>query len=232
MVKGTLRAYVALGIASLLGAAVACNSVLGIDSAILVGADGGGGGGGGSCATYCAAMQRNCTGAFQEYIDLGTCLAMCQNLEPGTPGDTTQDSLSCRTHFADLAATDPATNCRSAGPLGTGSCGNAPCTAYCTLVEAFCTSPPPYSSAVACVAACQNDFPYLLDAGDIALSSGDTLNCRTYHLESAYEPANPQAKATHCPHTGVISATCFNAAPADAGVDSGLPGIDASDDGG
>jgi hypothetical protein len=162
---------------------------------------------------------------------------MCQTFEPGTPGDTTQGSLSCRTHFANLSASDPAANCRSAGPLGEPSCGNAPCTAFCALVQSLCTAvtppiSPPYGSAIACVSSCQSNLVYLLDAGDIALSAGDTLNCRTYHLESGYAPSSnakePKANLDHhCPHTGVISATCFNSAPPDAGI----PASDAGDGG-
>jgi hypothetical protein len=234
MVKASFRGYVALGLGLLFGGGVGCNSVLGIDAATLVEAGGGGGGGGSGCADYCATVQKNCppTGNFGEYLDPPTCMSICQNFEPGAPGDTTQDSLSCRNHYANLAATDPATNCRNAGPLG-GSCGSNPCVAFCSLTQAFClTAPlppnPPYTSGSDCNNSCPG-FVYELDAGDIALAGGDTLNCRIYHLESAYDPGSSTNRSTHCQHLAVVSATCF--APASAGgADAGAPAGDASGD--
>lgn len=215
------RARILAGLAALLFTAAACNAVLGIGGAV-VDPSLEDGGSNSACGKYCTSVMQSCTGMNQEYIDQGTCEAMCQNFEPGTVGDTTQDSLTCRTHYATLAAADPGTNCRSAGPLG-GSCGNAPCTAFCELDIDFCgsSSPPPYPGATGatdCVTDCQSDYPYLLDAGDISLSAGNTLNCRIYHLESAFEPSNPSAKSYHCPHTALASATCFSVA-ADAGTD-------------
>jgi hypothetical protein len=126
-------------------------------------------------------------------------------------GDTTQDSLACRTYHAGAAAGDPDVHCRHAGPVGGGTCGDDPCGPYCLLDFAFCGDlpSPPFASETACRTACKADFNYLtVDAGDLTLAAGNTLNCRIYHLESAYEPDNPTAKTTHCPHTAVQSATC------------------------
>jgi hypothetical protein len=202
----------------------ACNAVLGIDSATVDQSlsDGGSGSSSGGtsdtgadagtpCESYCATVMANCTGTNQEYLDVGTCLAMCQHFEPGVTGDTTQDSLVCRTYHAGAAATDPSFHCRHAGPVGGYGCGDDPCGPYCLLDFALCgdLASPPFPNESACRTACKANFTYLTaDAGDISLSSGNTLNCRIYHLESAYEPDNPSAKKTHCPHTAVQSATC------------------------
>jgi len=37
-------------------------------------------------------------------------------------------------------------------------------------------------------------------------TSGNTLDCRLYHLESAY--VSDTAAITHCPHTGAVSTVC------------------------
>jgi len=222
-------ACASLGAAALAG----CNGVLGIDEASLDptltdggaegGAEGGAGDAGGdtgnqpvTCDTYCSTIMANCMGINQEYIDIDTCKVMCSHFEPGVPDDTTMDSLACRNYHAHAAAGDPNFHCRHAGPLGGFHCGTDPCVPYCSLVQALCGSMamPPFPGEIQCQNACRpgadgGGFNYLVgDAGDINLTMGDTLNCRIYHLESAYEPNNPAAATTHCPHTAVVSATC------------------------
>jgi hypothetical protein len=190
--------------------ALACNAVLGIDAASVDPslADGGGT----PCDSYCASVMANCTGANQEYLDSATCLAMCRHFEPGVSGDTTQDSLACRTYHAGAAATDPDFHCRHAGPVGGGVCGTDPCAPFCLLDFALCgdMASPPYSGGESgCHAACTASLTYQTSGtGDLTQSTGNTLNCRIYHLESAYEPNNPDAKTTHCRHTAIQSATC------------------------
>jgi hypothetical protein len=221
------RTKLAGAFAALVAVAAGCNAVLGIDQASYdknVGADSGGlseaGGGtpdaggdaGTPCDQYCTAIMTNCTGQNLEYIDYGTCVAMCKHFEPGLPSDTAQDSLSCRTYHANAAAGDPNFHCRHAGPLGGGVCGTDLCAPYCALDFALCQELTPYDGGesgchTACTAA---SFNYLtVDAGDLEFPSGDTFNCRLYHLESAYAPNNDQARTTHCPHTAVVSAKCF-----------------------
>lgn len=224
---------VAVALSSLLAAA-GCNSVLGIDAATedptLSGASGGAGASGASgaggeagaagtagaaggtpCDKYCATIEKSCTGDLQEYASTGVCLAMCGQFELGLPNDTTEDTLNCRQNRALLAATDPKNNCRAAGPSGGGVCGKDPCNAFCTLDTALCKSeqPPPYVTDAGCRLSCQK-FTYLkpTDKSDLTFTGGDTLNCRFYHLQAAYNPDSPTAKLTHCPHTAVDSATC------------------------
>jgi hypothetical protein len=213
------------GLASLLAglSVTACNLVLGIGVAAYDPAidDAGTEAGppGNNCATYCALIAQSCTGDNAEYIDPGTCSAMCATFDPGQPGATSGDSLACRITYAQLSASDPVTNCQKAGPLAEGSCSD-PCSSFCVLDDALCTSIGlfPYDGGVpSCKAACAQ-YPYLLSVdagdagdagvGDIVFLSGNTLNCRIYHLESAYNPDSPDASTYHCPHTGVVSATC------------------------
>jgi hypothetical protein len=137
---------------------------------------------------------------------------MCLHFDLGTPGDTTNNSKACRVYHSNAAATDPNFHCRHAGPTGGGTCGDQPCEGFCALDFALCDARGlfPYDGGEpGCRAACKA-YPYLTsDAGDLTITSGsNTLNCRIYHLESAYDVGNPSAPTTHCPHTGVISATC------------------------
>jgi len=210
--------------AGLVLATAACNSFLGINSAALdptFDMDGGRfadtGTGGDSapsspCAAYCSAVVKACPGA--EYNDVPTCLSFCGALDPGQSTDTNKDSLGCRAHYAELAVAD-ASNCPAAGPLGGGVCGNDLCTTFCTLDTYVCTGSNQVfdGGELGCGAACQSNFDtYLTDAGnDLALSSGNTLNCRIWHLQAAVNPAvGPSALVTHCPHTAVISSFCHN----------------------
>lgn len=213
-------ALVAAVSSALLGA-VACNAVLGIGSATedqtlapdkdASSADTGPTGT--PCDRYCSSIMTNCTGGNQEYLSTEVCLAMCAHFEPGLPDDTSQDSLSCRAYHATAAAGDPSFHCRHAGPLGGGTCGTEPCAPYCLLDFVLCGSlptPPFVGGENGCRSECIGKFNYLTagDAGDITFESGNTLNCRLYHLESAYNPTSSSAVTTHCPHTGTVSATC------------------------
>ena len=198
-----------------------CNSVLGIDEAkvdpALAGGSGGSGGGNGAgggspatpCDGYCDQIGAACTGPNQEYTDRATCMVLCQVYDPGTAGDTTSDSLACRAHYAALAASDPNLHCKHAGPLGTGTCGKSQCAAYCALNTSICKATPAYPTEAECIMACKG-FVYVKDSGDIELTTGDTLNCRMYHLEAASNPANPTASVTHCPHTQPVTSHCAN----------------------
>jgi hypothetical protein len=209
-----------LAVASGLGL-VACNGILGIGEAVVDPSLEDAGPEGGSdtiaCAAYCDLIDKSCTGQNAEYISRAVCVEMCQTFDPGRVGDTTTDSLACRYGRAQQAASDPATLCQRAGPLAGGGCAD-PCNAFCLLADTLCEPNQlfPYDGGVTeCRAECAK-YIYLLtpDAGadsgvgDTSLSDGDTLNCRLYHLESAYDPVTPKALKTHCPHTGSDSAAC------------------------
>ena len=212
-----MRRLLALGaLLAAAGGVVACNQILGYDSATLdpsIGADAAASGGdagadsGLSCENYCALVQQNCTVANAEYITTAVCLAMCQQMEPGFVGELPgQDSVKCREDEAIHAATDPS-HCPAAGPLGGGKCGADRCNAFCQFVVPFCatSTAPPYTGQPDCRLECAT-YAFDADAGDIQQQQGDTLNCRTYHIEAAYQGGS--AINVHCPHTGKVSATC------------------------
>jgi hypothetical protein len=200
--------YVVGALGSVVLVGVACNGILGIDVAsvdpnLTVDA--------GACGTYCNAVVANCPGA--DYNDVPTCLTMCPAFDPGTPNDTTQDTLGCRLHYA-LAAANDKTQCAAAGAIGGNVCGNDPCRTFCNLDAVVCTGTntvydggPPQ-----CLAECQANFGiYLLDAGsDLALYDGNTINCRLYHLEAALGNPEPGSLIEHCPHTALVSVFCID----------------------
>jgi hypothetical protein len=205
-----------VGLAGLALAAPACNSVLGIQSATLDPTFGEEAGAGDAapatpCQAYCNAVVKNCPST--EYNDVPTCLALCGAFDPGQATDTSQDSLGCRAHYAALAATDK-TNCRAAGPLGGGVCGQDLCATFCALDTFVCVGMNTEfdGGEVGCESACVGNFDtYVTDAGvnDLTLSTGNTLNCRIWHLEAAVGGGASEL-ATHCPHTAVSSAFCHN----------------------
>jgi hypothetical protein len=175
-----------------------------------------------TCDFYCATIMQNCQGSNAEYVNTATCMTACPIFEPGTTDttDTMDDTLGCRIYSALAAAGDPGYQCRRAGPAGGGHCGD-PCEAFCNLDTAYCAPPNPvaYSSVGACDAACKKGgFPYLTGAvGDLTLESGDTLNCRIYHLEAAMQSGS--AASFHCPHTEAVSPVCFNPSEGGGGSD-------------
>jgi hypothetical protein len=161
-----------------------------------------------SCANYCNIIATNCTAANQEYVNNATCLAMCANMTPGTAGDTSGDTLACRQYHAGAAAGNAALHCRHAGFSGADTCGTSHCAAFCKQDIALCggQTTPPYASQADCETKCAA-YPYVAaTGGDTALTSGNTMQCRLYHLEAAY--GGGAATTTHCPHTGQTSATC------------------------
>ena len=164
-----------------------------------------------TCDSYCTAIMANCTGDYQEYLNTNICTAMCAYFELGILNQHMDDSLACRLYHAESAKESPAVHCRHAGPSGGGHCGDMPCNAFCLLDTSFCTGAlSAYDGGdMGCRAECAK-YPYLMDPGvpDL-LGSGNTLNCRMWHLESAFDPGNPAAKSTHCPHTASTSVTCF-----------------------
>ena len=234
-----------VAVAAAVAGVVGCNAVLGIGVANLDpdaggGATEGGTGDGGvgvarglTCDYYCAVVNQNCTQSNSEFEGTEDPSAICSTVcaaydigHVGTIGPSDDDTLGCRIHYAEQAATDPATNCRFAGLGGGGKCGNDPCQHFCELTLGYCTSPPlpaaactaaltenctPYASATECLQDCRGggggDGGYVYTvAGSDLQDVGDSLNCRIYHLMNAYGSAG--AQSFHCPHTAQVSAVC------------------------
>lgn len=227
----SLAFFVSCAAASVVAAAaLGCNQLLGIgaatqeveDSGGGTGSDGGTGARSLSCSYYCSTIIQNCTGQFAEFVGSedsnALCTSMCPALDQGsTIGPSNDDTLGCRIYYAEQAASDPATNCRKAGPLGGATCGSDPCQLFCELDVQYCASVDAgqYASTNACLSACEDGgFPYLAPAPDGGctgsqydlLDCTNTLNCRFWHLENAY--GSSTSGQFHCPHTQQVSPVC------------------------
>jgi hypothetical protein len=157
------------------------------------------------CATYCALMQKNCAGANAQYINEGSCMALCSAMDVGKPGDATGDSLACRQRYAAQAGTiETIFNCRNAGPLSEGQCGGMHCRAFCNYALKLC-GPRAYTRVQDCMDTCK-DLPYDATSAVSADQDKNTLNCRLYHLQAGF--ALPDQASVHCPHTSADSMTC------------------------
>jgi hypothetical protein len=211
--------------------AVACNSVLGIDeatrSALVPDAGPDAAAPTDDCPTYCATINKNCTGVLREYHNDAVCLAMCAHFDLGPPGAETGDNLACRLVHSQRAATDPLTHCPHAGPLGGSQCGQI-CEAFCLQAHAVCSDLSPFESEQTCQGVCNQDAYREIvnaDAGDLAFGyetpPSQTINCRLEHLENAVQATTDFDRKTHCGHAQLNQTNVQCAVPgtADAGAD-------------
>ncbi len=174
-----------------------------------------------SCSAYCTAVMAACTGGHAQYVSNDACLNACAHIPLGTAADTSGNTLGCRAYHAMLAASTPAPHCWHAGPYGYGACGDE-CESFCTLATTWCTpaggfdgGAPPYADDTACKTSCAGykqidsaDGGLGLDGGYNAQgpASGNTLDCREYHLGASF--AGGAMQALHCQHPGANSPTC------------------------
>jgi hypothetical protein len=154
-----------------------------------------------ACATYCEVIGDHCDGTLAQYSGALVCEATCGVMDLGSPEDALGNTVGCRTFHAMLAAEDPDTHCRHAGPAGDGTCG-ANCENFCTLALEVCTGDlAAYPDADTCIAECgayAAEPPYTSDA-----APADTFACRMHHVTLA--AAQPEV---HCAHIGPISPVC------------------------
>jgi hypothetical protein len=172
-----------------------------------------------TCTAYCAAVQATCTGANAQYESTLECMNACAFFPAGTASDTGGDTLGCRITHTGLAATLPVPHCWHAGPYGFGVCG-ASVDNFCNLALDWCspdagyTGTPPYASLTACTTAAAAYVTADAGADPSAFNasgpgSGNTFDCRLYHLANAMNAAQGAAgQTTHCPHAGQTSAPC------------------------
>lgn len=150
------------------------------------------------CQSYCDLVMLNCAGDFSQYGSDQTCETSCAAFAPGSPGDTSGNSLACRHYHAGAAAMANDVHCGHAGPGGDMACGSN-CEGFCAIAGKYC--PDAWPDNDACIVACSGfatDEVY--DANDV---SGDTFACRLYHVTAAsLDPA------THCAHITGDSPTC------------------------
>lgn len=165
------------------------------------GGQGEGGAGPATCASYCATITDACSGANQQWPNEAGCVEACAAFMPGTPGDTSMNTLECRAYHAGVAATtEPEVHCIHAGPLGGGieagdGCGMDRCSSFCRIAQEVCGEEATYSftSEDDCRTQCAD----YTDNVDFTTNetSGDTLACRMYHLTAAL--GDP---GVHCAH--------------------------------
>jgi hypothetical protein len=147
-------------------------------------------------------------------------LADCENacsFFPETDASS-GDTLACRIFHTSLAAADGGAgvnpHCWHAGPYGFNVCGDE-CATFCEIATAWCEPDagfdggPPFSSLSDCMTKCNGfvriaggDAGVDVDGGFSALgpTSGDTLDCREWHLLKALEGQGALGQNTHCPH--------------------------------
>ena len=153
-----------------------------------------------NCTSYCNAMAQVCTGAMNgQYLDTATCMAMCAKIPGGDAGAMMGNTLACRVYHVTVASqnvTQANTHCPHAGPYGFGQCGTE-CESFCVLYNAQCGAN--NFGGGGCTQAC----PGIANPANTTMSflnaTGNTLDCREYHLENAYK-ANDMNGAGHCAH--------------------------------
>jgi hypothetical protein len=179
------------------------------------GADVGGDAGGGgepTCAAYCRLFQDACSGQPNHaYADAAECAGVCSrvaNWPLGTSDDVSSNTVGCRIYHANAASEgDPELHCGHAGITGGDVCGSW-CVNYCSLSVGICDGAnAQYDDFEDCLEDCDK----IPDGGTIGDVSGNSIQCRMYHLQAA--SSFPGAARVHCPHTGLESTpdTCGEA---------------------
>jgi hypothetical protein len=172
------------------------------------------------CPSYCAAIMQNCTGANAQYSSLSECTNACAIFQPGTLADTSGATLGCHLYHSGLAAALPNPHCWHAGPYGFGVCGAA-CDNFCALALGWCSATggfdggaAPYPDLATCKTACAGFATLDGGAAPGAYSaagptSGNSLDCREYHLGAALVDHTALHQQLHCNHVGMTSVTCM-----------------------
>jgi hypothetical protein len=141
------------------------------------------------CASYCTGIMARCTGAVQQYESMESCVNVCGKFAAGTLGEMTGNTLGCRVYHTEAAAEDAAVHCEHAGPGGGTQCGASICDGFCAVAPTVCPQQWQNMCDSRC-AALTSVPPYSIN------STGDTIECRLYHLTVA--TVDP---TLHCPHT-------------------------------
>lgn len=163
-----------------------------------------------ACGTYCDLVMESCKDDHAQYASKDECLEICKRLPPGDAGDMESNSVACRQYYAGSPARTSAPNyCAAAGPFGGGVCGDR-CPIFCDLSLTACAPDAgnaPFAGYPECQTAC-SDFAYReagVDGGGEppdGPESGDTLNCRLYHLRAAIHDGSG------CTNLGADSGAC------------------------
>ena len=155
-----------------------------------------------TCELYCSLVQTVCTGDNAQYDNETQCLTICKEWaawDVGDADDTDGNTITCRLYHANAASSSDAnaaeTHCPHAGPSGGGVCGTW-CDNYCDLATKNCSGAAElYASEAQCQATCAG----FAESGPLDASTGNTVQCRIYHLSVAGSDP-PDSAALHCPH--------------------------------
>ena len=173
-----------------------------------------------SCARYCTDIATVCKGDNAQFADAPTCSRFCAQMTPGTLAVSSEDSVACRLTNVSNAKEPGAEHdsCIFSGVATNCTAGNGDpqCESFCKLDRALCGDLA-YKSQLECTTACAAWTKVF--AGPTIGSTGDTLQCRVYHLQLS-QTGNAADRITHCPHTLPISARCNNTKPSDGGTDA------------
>jgi len=150
-----------------------------------------------SCSEYCAAVTTNCTGVFQQFSSTTECESACgtlAKLDAGLPYEKDTNTIGCRLFHARAAEHDPIFHCPAAGIYSNDTCGTW-CDNYCHLTQSNCTGANElFTDADACQTTCAG----YSDLGSPGDPTGDSVQCRAYHILVAGLDAS--SATTHCPH--------------------------------
>jgi hypothetical protein len=160
------------------------------------------------CENYCMISAKTCTGNNSIYADFATCNTTCSTsiVTDGTVADRGGNTKDCRIYhaFAANATANPAVHCPHASHSGGDVCGTW-CTVYCDLAMLCTGNLQLYTTPAACMSNCTS----LKITGKVGDTSGDSIQCRIYHLGVAAQ--TPALATAHCPHGLPISAVCGGA---------------------
>jgi hypothetical protein len=166
------------------------------------------------CHEYCDTVANACSGEASVYSGTELCLAVCEKLPPGKAGDEFKNTAACRLEQARIVERqhgEDLSQCPAAGPGGEALpddggplCGSA-CEAFCTIYMKTCTDPEQFK-VFEDEAECLDDCATVPDLGgySTAISSGNTLQCRLWHVTAAADSPYP-----HCNHAAGLN-TCVD----------------------
>jgi hypothetical protein len=153
---------------------------------------------GDTCDNYCAYSAQFCPGTFE---DNSVCLNYCYQVPEGAWNDTAANTRGCRMYHTVAAyLTQLPIHCKHAAPSGENYCGSW-CEVYCQLALSNCVNANQlFENETQCMTACA----LFNDKGRATDASGDSVQCRIYHLGVAGTSVNNANE--HCPHANVTSA--------------------------
>jgi len=167
-----------------------------------------------NCTNYCQLINSYCVGANTQFYVPNDCNLICPTYSLNATTGIYDDSYECRFHHLGyvINGTFPNIHCPHAGPTGGNTCGTA-CSYYCDLHIATCTGTNAYfQSKTDCLAECMA-YPDSANPTNLsyAVISGDSWDCRAYHVgvAASYVGSDASAVALHCGHSNQSGAgTC------------------------